>query len=45
MASKLKIYPLFFILLLLLSGCDIFSPKKSFRLAIPEHDYSYNTSA
>ena len=27
------------------SGCDFISPKSSFRLAVPEKDYSYNYSA
>lgn len=31
--------------LLLLPGCDIFNPKNSFRLAIPENDFSYYSSS
>ena len=28
-----------------ISGCDLVAPKKSFKLAIPEKDYSYNYSS
>ena len=41
----MKTYSLFLILLLLVAGCDIFNPQKTFRLAVPENDYSYSTSA
>jgi TRAP-type uncharacterized transport system substrate-binding protein len=40
----LKTY-LFLFLLLLFSGCDIFRPKTTYKLAVPENDYSYNISA
>lgn len=40
----MKVYPVF-ILLILLHGCDHFSPKSSFILAVPENDHSYNISA
>lgn len=33
------------ILTLILVGCDYYSPKKSFKMAISETDYSYNYSA
>jgi len=33
------------VFLLLVSGCDIFKPQKSFRMAVPTNDYSYNASA
>ena len=33
------------LLLLTLTGCDFFSPKSSFRLAIPEHDYTYSSTS
>lgn len=32
-------------LLLLLSACDSLRPKKTFRLAIPENDHSYNQTS
>jgi len=38
-------FGLFLSVLLLLGSCDIFTPQKSFRLAIPKNDYSYNVSA
>ena len=34
-----------FLFAYLLTGCEYFSPKKSFRLAVSETDYSYNYSA
>jgi len=39
----MKLYSL--LLLFLISGCEYFSPQKTFRLAIPESDYTYYTSA
>jgi TRAP-type uncharacterized transport system substrate-binding protein len=33
------------LLILLVPGCDIFNPQKTFRLAIPESDFSYYTSS
>jgi len=33
------------VLLLLLSACDSLRPKKTFRLAIPENDHSYNQTS
>lgn len=38
-------YSFFLLILLLMTSCDFFSPQKSFRLAIPKNDYSYNSSA
>ena len=36
---------LLLVLLLLLSACDSLRPKKTFRLAIPVNDHSYNSSS
>lgn len=41
----LRTLSLFLVLFLTLSACDSFSPKKTFRLAIPEDDHSYNISS
>lgn len=44
-SSALYIAVLLLSVIYLQSGCDFISPKKSFKLAIPEKDYSYNYSA
>ncbi|MFQ3221490.1 MAG: hypothetical protein ACI9T9_001452 [Oleiphilaceae bacterium] len=36
--------PIFLIIVLLLTGCDIFTSEQSLRLALPHNDYSYNYS-
>lgn len=41
----MKTYSVFLLLLLFVAGCDIFNPQKTFRLAVPESDYSYFSSA
>lgn len=34
-----------FLFLLLVNGCDIYTPQKKFRLAVPEFDFFYNLLA
>lgn len=41
----MRTFSIILTLSLLLSACDGFRPKKTFRLAIPENDHSYNISS
>ena len=41
----MMIRPFFLSLIIIFVGCDHLKPKRTFRMAIPEKDHSYNYSA